>query len=430
MYENYFLSNSSNEFKSDFAFLNKSYALDLDWSLILYSSYERYTQDFFDFYIVVPAGDVAIFQESFSILVDSKKNFHLPIILAEEYVLSIAKISTDNIEGMSGWEVQQIIKLAFAYTNLAKNYVTLDSATMFARNFDPLKIWFDQVGRPKTFAIEISRDERNNLYLKSNAKGWLDGKLVDNLSKALDKIDLIMENSTQNTQLYTGFGCFSSNVILSMMDFLMKKDFANIADIIKYAPYEYTWYGAFVFSMNPIKFIPMDWPFKAIISSNDFQNMNIYHLNESSFYGFLFQPPVVDKYSPSEIQKIVSDRTMQFQAGDAYLKTIVGKLSIQTAGQKGFLVYGPYIKLDPGHYYIAVFGQSIYCSGEEWIDIVCYYGQDRHELLRTNLTIQEVGLWRVELTVNIDFSCTNLEVRIFVEADSILSVEGIDLKFM
>jgi len=157
--------------KSNFAFLNKSYSKDLDWSLVLYSSYERYVQGQFDFYIVVPNGDVAIFQEQFNAQLGSGKIFRAPIILSEEYVLSAAEISGENIAGMSGWEVQQVVELAFSHTNLAKNYVTIDSAAIFARNFDPTTVWLNKAGTPKTFAVGISRQSSLN-NLKSTQRKY------------------------------------------------------------------------------------------------------------------------------------------------------------------------------------------------------------------------------------------------------------------
>jgi len=269
----------------------------------LFSSYERQVIGDFEFYLIVPSADVAAFQHIFKAAADSGKIRHEPNVLPEEEILSAAGVTASDISNMGGWEIQQIVKLGFAYTNLSKYYVTLDSATMFARKFDPLAIFMDGSGLSRTYAVRTSRQSRAEQY--AGEKGWLNGVLSD-LVVAFDEIDAIMENSSDVTHFYNhSFNCFSSLAIRDMMLFLKHKNFAKISDIIKFMPYEFTWYGAYMFSQKAAVFIPLQDILKPILSDEDLQSIKLIRLADSPFFGFLFQPPVVDRYEPVEIENIV-----------------------------------------------------------------------------------------------------------------------------
>lgn len=95
------LAGSSEKLGSDFAFVNKSYLKDLEWSLYLYSSTKLFVSPKVDYYLVVPKSDMKAFVARFAQAVDDGLIDEFPNFIAEENLLGHIGITVPN--GFTGW---------------------------------------------------------------------------------------------------------------------------------------------------------------------------------------------------------------------------------------------------------------------------------------------------------------------------------------
>jgi glycosyltransferase involved in cell wall biosynthesis len=273
----------------DFSVVNKSYLKDLHWSKLLYQSWMKFSTRNAPYFIIVPRHDVPVFNKKFS-EVKKSHDYDLPIILAEEDVLNFSKIICP--ENFDGWRIQQIIKLCFSKTGFAKNYITLDSAMIFSKPFDYNDLYSDD-GIFYTAAQPVKKPIFFGNYREVDEKGWLNGQLV-NLSESLGAICKVMGNESVDTHWYiAGNGFFDSELCKELESFAVAQGLNGLAGLIGFAPYEFAWYGEYVFMKQREKFRPkyplIMHPCIEISSLSDLESGNL--TVPEDFYGFLFQPP-------------------------------------------------------------------------------------------------------------------------------------------
>jgi hypothetical protein len=126
------------------------------------------------------------------------------------------------------------------------------------------------------------------------------------------------------------------------------------------------------------------------------------------------------------------DDTVRFWGGDHRLLTQVGQRSgpdMETTGQEGFLIYGPYYKLGPGSYTLRVTGAAQLMTADEWVDLTCDQGSRRllHLQLHREL-ISAAGAWSLEASFVLDDTVNDLECRLWVGARTQLKVSRIEIQ--
>jgi glycosyltransferase involved in cell wall biosynthesis len=285
------------EYAESFVFVIKSYSKDLDWAYYNFLSCEKYTAPRANFYIVVPEKEVALFTDRFLRGMRDNEIRSLPFILSEEYIFQ--KTDQSIPEEFDGWHIQQVVKLCFSKTKIAKNYCTLDSAMIFTKAFD----WENElfVGEQiVTTARRHDRKERNDFLLSIDEKGWLHGELV-NISESFEYIEKSFKNESDITHHYiAGNGFFSSELLLELNTWSGDRGFTGL---ISAAPYEFAWYGSFVanrrkdvfFSRDPLIMFP-------VIDVESATRITEPPLNvPENFFGLLFQPPAINYISPKKI---------------------------------------------------------------------------------------------------------------------------------
>ena len=122
----------------------------------------------------------------------------------------------------------------------------------------------------------------------------------------------------------------------------------------------------------------------------------------------------------------------RFPANDARLKRQVGAFDRQrlcTDGQPGFLVYGPYAVLPAGQYRCRVLGDWLQPGGAAVLDVVVAQGVQTlaHRELEPPQAVPG-RLAELELVLAVD--ATDLEVRLWVDADARLAFLGIELEVL
>lgn len=99
--------------------------------------------------------------------------------------------------------------------------------------------------------------------------------------------------------------------------------------------------------------------------------------------------------------------------------------AIVSTGQKGYLVYGPYVSMKAGEYHLVVTGSAISTS-EAWVDVASRLGDVKHAQFALSSTNAETGVL-ASGPVILNEDVTDLEVRVFVGADDDICLNGYEL---
>ena len=220
------------------AFLLKSYAQDSVVAARMLRGFREYNADDIHLYAVVPTRDFEAFQDftgsDVTLLAEEEFREHL----VDEPVAGLRP----------GYVNQEIIKLAFHELGLAETYFTVDSEAEFLRTFRAGDFLHPD-GHPYSILVE-DRDlavdpEYHQLYWRSR-------------SAALRRIwdEIAVEDPIIRT--CHGHQVLSSVVLRSFVaDFLQPRGW-SYADALAIAPYEYTWYNAWLLKSGSIPVHPRD----------------------------------------------------------------------------------------------------------------------------------------------------------------------------
>lgn len=289
----------------DFSILNKSYRKDLMWTVALYRSWCRFTQIKHPFYIVVPKNDLSTFIDAFTAEMESGRISRFPNIFAEEWVLASANIEPSP--GMSGWHIQQLIKLCFSKLKIAANYLTMDSTMLFTKKFDYSSLLHD--GSIYTAAAPISKIDFFGQLRNNNEDGWLDGKIV-NISESFNRICTVMENHTESTNAYISCtGMFNSDLSAELDAFAHSRGVNGFVGLIQIAPYEFAWYGEFVYSQKRSRFIPHDPHLMTLAQSAEQAEMidRCEFDTHNHHFGVMLQLPAADLCDPESLYNAIAE---------------------------------------------------------------------------------------------------------------------------
>lgn len=282
----------------DYALLNKSYASDAHWSVVLFGSCLSHVKPDIPFYLVIPRDDQGLFDRLFASAHAIGFIDRLPITLYEDWVLA----KSDNVTpaGFTGWQIQQVVKLAFSRLGLCRQYLTCDSAQFFTRPFDFTTAMFRD-GILCTTARPQDRDEIERHFSNTGEQCWLQGELVS-ASVAFDAIDAHF-TSRREPLKYHYIGCngiFDVDICHALEAKAADFGYGNFVGLINLCPYEFAWYGAFVTYCHPDLFKPIEpCIFRPIVEAD--------HLfdeppptGDDGFFGYLFQKPACDDLQPMQ----------------------------------------------------------------------------------------------------------------------------------
>lgn len=128
-------------------------------------------------------------------------------------------------------------------------------------------------------------------------------------------------------------------------------------------------------------------------------------------------------------QQWTPDDVRRFWGGDSRVGTQVGKRTgrdIESTGQAGYLIFGPYIPLDAGRYQVVIRGAlGVNGVAGARMDVVV----DKGSLILGESVLSdpdEKGNF-VVLLITLDAPCSDLEVRVWVNSDTDLKVSMIEI---
>jgi len=290
-------------YEYDFAVLNKSFKRDLERSVILYKSFEKHFLNFENtpFYIVIPSRDWKLFLDRFRDLKSRGEIKMIPKFMTEQEVFQ--RCGDEDVSD-HGNVAQQVVKLCFGSTRVAKNYLQIDSDNYFLKDFDS-KILFKN-GKPITMAYELSKsviEEGKNMNLPCA----YDPILRNYERMSADDMHMFKKNFFGNrVKKRYGFVfssyLFNSDSLFRMKKFIEKKGGYKISHLIRLIPYEMQWYGEYVLQQeNFIRGIPIF----SLISSPDECHSEIPSDNS---YGICFQSVIYTKTPVTDNPKLIYKR--------------------------------------------------------------------------------------------------------------------------
>lgn len=100
--------------------------------------------------------------------------------------------------------------------------------------------------------------------------------------------------------------------------------------------------------------------------------------------------------------------------------------TLRSTGMAGFLLYGPYVHMNAGCYYLTITGTQ-YSGSTAWVDVVSSGGTIQHLRLEVLPGSEEQHENLVEGSFFLSGPVDDLEVRIFVEKEDVVEVQGFEM---
>jgi hypothetical protein len=244
----------------ELAVLSKSYIRDIERSYNAYQSFERFfSNKSAPFFIVVPECDVRDFEDLFASGIKKNEISKPPIIMTERQILERANEPVEAALSMGGYYVQQIIKLCFGLTGLARHYMILDPDGFFTRDFDPTYLYRDDVLQ-YTFHECWHRCRTRHEIDELDEVGHGDSKLIGYGIRFFDASKIIKQALGITVDCFRNYvaspGAFDSSVIQELKLQLVKGGINNFSYAIHIAPFEFQWYGEYLHASRVVLAIP------------------------------------------------------------------------------------------------------------------------------------------------------------------------------
>lgn len=231
------------------ALLLKSYAGDLEHARRLVRSFHEHNADELTLHCVVPRDELAAFRSL------ANANVH---VLAEEEILASHLVSQPFGGMQLGYINQQIVKLAFWETGLADNYFCVDSEAVFLRDFGVGDFMADEA-TPFTVMVEDRDLMADPDYYKAH---WIGRESsLRRIATELGLDDRIIRTAHGHQVLSSvALGCL-------VADFMEPRNW-SYADLLRFSPYEFSWYTLWVQGSNCISLVPRE-PFVKVFHSRN-----------------------------------------------------------------------------------------------------------------------------------------------------------------
>ena len=129
-------------------------------------------------------------------------------------------------------------------------------------------------------------------------------------------------------------------------------------------------------------------------------------------------------------QQWMPDSIQRFWGSDSRLGSQVGKhvgRNIETTGQAGYLIFGPYMPLVAGHYQVVIRG-ALGKNGAAGARMDVVVDKSTLVVAESALHKSDMDGCLVSLQISLDAPCTDLEVRVWVEATSDVTISLLEIQ--
>ncbi|WP_445475050.1 DUF6492 family protein [Methanococcoides methylutens] len=206
------------------AILLVTYIGDLEYVDRLIPSYKLHNRDEIPLYIVAPSSDIKAFEKFVG--------DNIELLMYESITSEL--VHDNGVRGIRpGYINQEIIKLAFWEKGLCENYFCMDSDGEFIRDFFISDFMYDD-DTPFTILVEDNELAVEPAYYE---KYWIEReKLIRLIQNEIGLVDRRMLTCH-------GFAILSCKVLESLHRKYLLPNNLTYQDILKIAPYEFSWYN-------------------------------------------------------------------------------------------------------------------------------------------------------------------------------------------
>lgn len=208
----------------NFAMYCKSYSGDYDAVKQMLGSFHQYNITKIHMYLSVPESELEIFREF--------ETDTVTIISDESYAGKYMAMEPINNFAI-GYMNQEICKLNFWRTKLCDNYLVVDSDAVFIRNFCTADFMADE----KTPYTVLVQDKDLNIEPEYQ-EFW------DQRQEAIQKIYMAVGLDDRRYRTCHNMQIMNAKVLKSLYTDFMLPNKYNYCDLMKIAPFEFTWYNA------------------------------------------------------------------------------------------------------------------------------------------------------------------------------------------
>jgi hypothetical protein len=248
----------------NFVMYCKTYCGDFDRFSNLVNTFHKYNIDDVLLYVSVPEREMNLFEKfrCATVVIISDESF------ANKYFADVGH------HGMTlGYSNQQICKLTFYKTGVAKNYLCLDSDTVFIRDFYISDFMHDE-DTPYTVLVmdkdlSIQRHYRTAFWIGRQASIK---KIYDFMS--LDDARL---RTCHNSQV------FNIQILESLARDFMEPKALKYNDLLKISPYEFSWYNAWFQKTQLVKEFAVEPFFKMLHMRQEYNFSRLLLLREKDY---------------------------------------------------------------------------------------------------------------------------------------------------
>lgn len=226
----------------NFVIFCKTYSGDFHRFQLMVESFNKYNVDGITLVVSVPEKEIDLF--------NGFKSKNIDVITDESYA---GKYFTKKpLHNLSlGYVNQEICKLAFWESKIAKNYLCIDSDLLFIRDFHESDFMADK-NTPYTILVM----DKDLAIEKHYHNFWLwRQEFIKKIYKSVGLND-------RRYRTCHGMQVLNAVVLKSLKDDFMKKHKYDYADLIAIAPYEFTWYNAWFQKCGLIREVAVEPFFK------------------------------------------------------------------------------------------------------------------------------------------------------------------------
>jgi len=251
--------------KNNFVMFCKTYSADLNNFSLMIDSFNAFNEDNIKLFVSVPEKEINLYTKF--------NNKNISVITDESYAGNF--FTNKSYHGLStGYINQEICKLSFWESNIAENYLCIDSDLQFIRKFYISDFMADK-NTPYTVLV-MDKD----LSIEKHYHDFWNFRQTF-IKKIYDDIGL----NDKRLRTCHGMQVLNSKVLKSL-----KKDFMTVkkysySDLIKISPYEFTWYNAWFQKCKLIKEVAVEPFFKTFHMRIDyiFSKLKLLNLSDLSY---------------------------------------------------------------------------------------------------------------------------------------------------
>ena len=242
----------------------KTYSGDFDRFSNLVDSFHKYNEDNILLYVSAPEKELHLFKK-FSCS-------SIEVISDESFAKS--DLASEGHKGINvGYINQEICKLTFYKTRTTKNYLCLDSDSYFIRNFYVSDFMHDD-DTPYTVLVmdkdlSIERHYRDVHWVGRQA--------------AIKKIYEYVGLNDRRLRACHNAQVFNVKVLESLAHDFMKSKNLNYIDLLKIAPYEFSWYNVWFQKTGIVKEFAVEPFFKMLHMRQEYEFSRLRLLREEDF---------------------------------------------------------------------------------------------------------------------------------------------------